>query len=85
MVILIRLVRALLGNTAISPHKLAHGSPLTILGLEVRTCLDGVTFKPSPDKVETWLCAIRASLASGEMSLGDASKTAGGCVCLIHV
>ena len=80
-----RVVDALLGPGAVAKKKLVHGNPLEVLGLLVTVWPQSVCCKPSPDKVEAWLCAIRASLASGEMSPGDASKTAGGCVCIIHV
>ncbi len=74
---LCRLVRALLGETAISKSKLEHGCPLTVLGLCVHSCISGVIMKPSPDKVKKWLAKIRLATESGNMSPGDASKLAG--------
>jgi hypothetical protein len=78
-VMLRRIVRALLGDDALSEKKLEHGCPLQVLGLIVVTQPMGITFKPSPDKVQKWLSKIRLALKDGNLSPGDASKLAGAC------
>ncbi len=57
-----RLVRACLGESAISPGKLSHGNPLTILGVDIELSMHGATFWPSQDKVEKWLAQILEAL-----------------------
>ena len=50
-----RLVRACLGESSISDRKLEHGNPLTVLGIDMRLDVHGVTFWPSADKVQKWI------------------------------
>ena len=72
-----RLVRTCLGQTAISPSKLADGNPLVILGVNVHLGAEGATFWPSGDKVEKWLARINEALWCNQLSAGDASKLSG--------
>ncbi len=92
-----RLVRALLGASAIAARKCEYGLSLIVLGIEVRQALrclslsvvhrcfgtqvvpkpSGIFFFLSADKVEKYIACIRAALASGYLSAGEASKLAG--------
>lgn len=72
-----RLVRACLGDSAVAPHKLSHGNPLEILGIDVTLSDSGVTFWPAPAKVAKWLAEIERFLSLGVMHAGEASKLAG--------
>ena len=72
-----RLVRALLGTTAVAERKLEHGNPLVILGLLAEVTVQGVVFRPSADKVEKWMGRIQCALESGVLAPGAASKLAG--------
>jgi len=49
-----RAIRCLLGPTAISQRKLAHGNPLVILGVSITIEQTGVRFRPEPEKVDTF-------------------------------
>ena len=57
-----RLVRACLGSSAISSRKLEHGSTLVILGIEIQFDAEGATFRPSPEKLESWADKIYRAL-----------------------
>ena len=46
-----RLVRALLGDSALQSKKMGYGPVLEVLGLIATVSDKGVTFKPSPQKV----------------------------------
>ena len=49
--IVLRLVRAALGDDAIAENKLEFGNPLTILGIRIQVNLAGVVFSPDEKKV----------------------------------
>jgi len=49
-----RLVRAILGEDAISKRKLEHGNPMTVLGIKIEANLAGVVFTPDEEKVRTF-------------------------------
>lgn len=72
-----RLVRCLLGETAISERKLEHGNPLTILGIEAFLQHDGATFRPNEEKAVKWSDKIWEILCNGSLKGGEASKLAG--------
>ena len=83
----VRLVRALLGEDAISAKKCASGNPLPILGISVRVDMGGITFIPEPEKLVAWKKTISDALASKFLPGGEASKLAGmlhSIVYLIH-
>ena len=62
-----RVVRALLGGSAIADAKLEHGPCLVVLGLVVEVSATGVRCKPSPDKVVKWLQRMGEASAEGLM------------------
>ena len=72
-----RLVRACLGETAISQRKLEHGNPLTVLGIDIAIAEEGVTLCPSRDKSTKWAAGMQKALRLQSMSAGEASKLAG--------
>ena len=73
-----RLVRLLLGSTAIAQKKLVFGlEGLDILGVEIRISARGFKCRPSPDKVEKWLAIINRAQARQKLVPGSASKLAG--------
>ena len=72
------LVRLLLGDTSVSDKKLGFGNPLTILGLVVEVCPEGMTCFPGGDNVLKWLHVIGQALSTGILNSGAASKLAGG-------
>ena len=72
-----RLVRALLGFTAISERKLEYGNSLVILGMKVEPCLAGVTFRLCPTRAEKWAKQLRDAIDIGYLDAGFAQKLAG--------
>ena len=50
-----RLVKACLGEDAIAQHKLVHGNPLEVLGIDVTVSDSGAIFWPAPTKVAKWI------------------------------
>ena len=47
-----RLVKCLLGPTAIAEHKLMHANPLPVLGIQVGINSAAAAFQPEAEKVE---------------------------------
>ena len=72
-----RLVRALLGLSAIANSKLEHGSRWVIRGILFAFSAEGIHCQPSEDKILKWSGAIRGALAAGRLEPGAASKLAG--------
>ena len=72
-----RLVRVVLGSSAVANRKLETGNPLVILGVLVKTNLVGATYVPPPEKIRQWISLIRHYLESGILGAGEASKLAG--------
>ena len=72
-----RLVRCILGPSAIAEDKVAVGMPMVVLGLQVRADHGGFSCFPSPDKVKKWRGRIDDALSSGALRPGDAAKLAG--------
>ena len=72
-----RLVKCVLGETAVSQHKLTHGNPEVILGVDVQLIEDGIECKPSKDKRRKWAARIRRALQTQMLHSGEASKLAG--------
>ena len=60
-----RLVRACLGQSAISSCKLVHGRELVILGIQMCVDSEGVNFWPAPDKVSKWSDMICKAMLEG--------------------
>ena len=74
---LVRLIRVLLGASAIADSKVAFGKKLVLLGVQVKAGRRGYKCKPSADKVSKWLACIRQALDTNSLSPGQASKLAG--------
>ena len=77
MNIFARLVRSLLGCTAISQTKLEFGLPLPILGLSVTVDAAGMSCIPLAKKIHKWLSIIDETLATRKMTPAAAGKLAG--------
>jgi hypothetical protein len=72
-----RLCRMLLGSDSLKDAKIASGSPLTILGITIRTTATGVDVWPDPDKVTKWSGQIQRVDEYRRLQLSLASKIAG--------
>ena len=72
-----RLVRILMGSSAVANEKTAAGPSLCILGVNVDLSVRGLTCKPAASKIPAWLALIEESLATGVLQPGVASKLAG--------
>jgi hypothetical protein len=72
-----RLVRAVLGPTAIKQEKLECGTQLEVLGLSVSYDNQGLRVRVSDKKAEAWSECIQEVLDAGVLSSGLASKLAG--------
>ena len=72
-----RLVRALLGVTALAAKKLACGPSLLLLGVQVSFTRQGYTCRPDPNKVAKWVIFIKETLHKGVLRPGCARKLAG--------
>ena len=77
MVCFARLVRAVLGQGAISERKLEYGNSLVILGMLVEPCVAGVTFRLCPTRAKKWAQQLRDAIDSGYLDAGSAQKLAG--------
>eukprot|EP00969_Alexandrium_andersonii_P043904 1925114-Alexandrium_andersonii.AAC.1 len=72
-----RVIRAILGSSAIADRKLEHGVPLVILGLRVEAADGGIRVSPDADKVTKWCGVIEEALRTGALPSGAAAKLAG--------
>jgi len=72
-----RLVRLLLGPSAISDRKLAFGASLEILGVEVILTDKGYTARPSKRTIKKCLRVLEKALAEDSLPSGAAQKLAG--------
>ena len=72
-----RIVRALLGVSAIADKKLEYGCPLVVLGLNFESNVERVRVWPTQDKLDKWSGRIRDALDTGFLKPGMASKLAG--------
>jgi hypothetical protein len=72
-----RLVRVLLGETAIADEKCECGPSLVVLGICIELSEEGYTFKPAEAKVAKWGQTIAEALRVQELLPGAASKLAG--------
>ena len=73
-----RVVRAILGPSAIADAKLECAASLVVLGIQVDLSSAGMRCVPSADKVAKWRAALRKARATGVLAPGQASKLAGG-------
>ena len=72
-----RMVKALLGDSAIAIEKLETGPSLTILGVEASVSRKGLKCIPDKKKRKRWIARIKAALRSGKLTSGEASKLSG--------
>ena len=74
---LARLIRILLGPSAVADGKMACGKSLDILGIDIRLSRKGFKCTPQSRKVQKWMQKIRSALEAEKLTPGDASKLAG--------
>jgi len=74
---LARLIRAVLGPTAVADKKLACGKKLDVLGVDIKMSRRGYKCRPKKSKSEKWVKVIKQSLAKRRLVPGAASKMAG--------
>ena len=72
-----RLVRLLLGSSAIADRKLEYGATLVVLGVEVSPLADGFLMRPAKDKKAKCIRAIETALKCNVLRSGCAEKLAG--------
>lgn len=74
---LARLIRAILGPTAVAAKKLACGKKLDVLGVDVKLSRRGFKCKPTKHKTRRWRRTMKEALADNRLPPGEASKLAG--------
>ena len=74
---LLRMVKALLGESAIATGKLETGTSLTILGAVTSVSESGLKCVADKKKCEKWIARIKGALVSGRLTSGEASKMSG--------
>ena len=72
-----RLVRLLLGHSAIANKKLECGKVLTILGVEIVMDGTGYRCRPAAEKAMKCVSVMRDALTTGSLKAGCAQKLAG--------
>ena len=72
-----RLVRLLMGETAIAPEKLETGTTITVLGADCSTLEAGLKCRATDEKKAKWIGQIKGFLKEGRLNRGCASKLAG--------
>ena len=73
----VRIVRCILGTSAMSEEKIGAGITMEFLGICVNPTIEGISFWPSRAKVLRWLADIEHALVHDRLSAGDASKLVG--------
>ena len=74
----VRLVKAILGESSVAMHKVAFGLPLRdFLGATVDADHFGVSFAPSESKLVRWASEIQQVLADERLTRGAGKKLAG--------
>ena len=73
----VRLVRLLLGQSALADKKTACGPTLCVLGIDVVFDKYGYMCRPEPNKLRKWIRCIKMALDTGILRPGEASKLAG--------
>ena len=73
----VRLVRVLLGKSAISDKKVGYGRELVVLGVHFKPGHHGFSCRPSGDKVLSWCALLQAALHQNKLTPGLSSKLAG--------
>ena len=74
---LARLIRVLLGPTAVANDKLACGKKLDVLGVDIKMSSRGYKCRPKKKKAKKWVKIIQQSVAKRRLAPGEASKMAG--------
>ena len=74
---LARLIRAVLGVTAIANEKLVCGTGLTVLGVELTFTSEGYTLRPAKEKAISCIATMQAALDQNVLQPGCAQKLAG--------
>ena len=74
---LARLVRLLLGATAIADRKLECGASLVVLGVQITLSPQGAAMMPDKAKVEKCFATIELALTTLTLTAGCAQKLAG--------
>ena len=73
-----RLIRVLLGPTAVADKKLEFGKKrLDILGVTIKLSRRGFSCRPTKRKVAKWCDSLQKALDEDRLRPGDASKLAG--------
>ena len=72
-----RMVRAVLGTTAIAAEKLVCGMDLTVLGVELTFTVEGYVLRPAREKAAACIAMMRAALDGNVLQPGCAQKLAG--------
>ena len=72
-----RLVRMLLGKTAIAVDKLKSELSLVVLGILVQPSRTGVSFCLCEMKTDKWLACLEEAIVTGRLDSGRAQKLAG--------
>jgi hypothetical protein len=72
-----RLIRVLLGPTAVADQKLAFGARLDVLGVDIKMSKRGYKCCPTKRKVRKWLKTLQQAVDEGRLAPGEASKLAG--------
>ena len=73
----VRVMRALLGATAISDDKAECGPGLRVLGVDIELTPDWYCCKPAKETLLKCLIVIEGALEQGVLTTGDAQKLAG--------
>jgi hypothetical protein len=77
MQVFARLVRVLLGESAIADRKLEHGQILVVLGMSVNPSPLGIRLHLSRQRAEKWLADIDTALSTDCLLGGQAQKLSG--------
>ena len=77
MLCMARLIRAMLGETAVAARKLECGLVLTVLGVDLSLNTIGYQCRPSEEKVTKWIHQLRESILTMCLPAGAAQKFAG--------
>ena len=72
-----RLIRIILGDSAVSQRKLEYGLSLRVLGIEMEMDSAGYTCRLASDKKEKWKQMMPMAMGTGVMAPGVAHKLAG--------
>ena len=63
----VRLVRVLLGDSAISDKKVEWGESFTVLGVSIEMQSQGFTYRPSQEKIVKWIACMNIVLVKNTL------------------